>query len=312
MHFILMRCNMPFLQRPRLGDVAQPWRLCNTHGMATSPTVRRRRIARELRQLRERNGLSLDSAARQLDMSKGNLSRIETAQIGIKPRDVRAALALYNVLGEDAEALINIARGAQQRGWWQNYNDVLPEWFEFYVGLEAEASDIKTYEPEIVPGLLQTREYARAMYLLTAGDDNLDRKVDARLERQAILRREPPAALSAVLNEAVLLRPVGGSSVMREQLEHLAKMAELPNVTIEVLPFSAGGHPSMNGPYVILGYADALDEAFVYLDNLTNGQALEESEHVSGYTMVHEKLRGTALSPEDSIARIREASRDLQ
>jgi transcriptional regulator with XRE-family HTH domain len=278
--------------------------------MATSPTVRRRRIARELRQLRERNGLSLEQAARQLDMSRGNLSRIETAQIGIKPRDVRAVLALYNVYGDDAEALINIARGAQQRGWWQNYNDVLPEWFEFYVGLEAEASDIKTYEPEVVPGLLQTRDYARAMYLVTTGANEIDRKVDARLERQAILRREPPAALSAVLNEAVLLRAVGEQPVMRDQLDHLVKMSELPNVTIRVLPFASGGHPSMNGPYVILGYADAPDEAFVYLDNLTNGQALEEPEHVSGYTMVHEKLCEMALSPADSTARLREAARD--
>ena len=280
--------------------------------MATSPTVRRRRIARELRQLRERAGLTLEQAARQLDMSRGNLSRIETAQIGFKPRDVRAALALYQVTGDDAEALIEIARGAQQRGWWQDYSNVLPEWFEFYIGLEAEASEIKTYESETVPGLLQTREYARAMYLLTAGDSDLDRKIAVRMERQAILRREPSTALSAVLNEAVLLRPVGGAHVMREQLEHLAQIAELPNVTIQVLPFSAGGHPAMTTPYVILGYADALDESFVYLDNLTNGQALEEPAHVAGYTMVHETLCGMALNPDDSVARIREASRDIQ
>lgn len=305
-------CNGSNLQCPDSTTHAR-WRgLCNTAHMATSPTVRRRRIARELRHLRERNGLSLEQAARQLDMSKGNLSRIETAQIGIKPRDVRAALALYNVLGDDAEALINIARGAQQRGWWQNYNDVLPEWFEFYVGLEAEASDVKTYEAETVPGLLQTKNYARAMFLLTAGQDDVDRKVEVRMERQAILRRESPATMSAVLNEAVLLRSVGGTAVMREQLDHLLKMAALPNVTIQILPFAAGGHPAMTTPYVILGYTDAPGESFVYLDNLTNGQALEEAEHVNGYTIVHEALCGLALSPEDSASKIQEVLRNLQ
>lgn len=285
---------------------------CVTLCDVTGPTVRRRRIARELRQLRERSGLTLEQAAVQLDMSKSNLSRIENAQIGIKPRDVRAALALYQVTGPDAEALIEIARGAQQRGWWQNFSDVLPVWFEFYVGLEAEASSIKTYEAEAVPGLLQTEEYARAAYLLTAGDDDVDRKVAARMRRQAVLHREEPASLSAVLNEAVLLRPVGGSRVMSKQLDHLADLAELPNVAIQILPFAAGGHPAMTTPYVILGFADAADESFVYLENLTNGQALEEPEHVSGYTIVHEKLCALALTPQESIVRLREASRHFQ
>lgn len=280
--------------------------------MTSSPTVRRRRIARELRQLRERNGLTLDQAARQLDMSKSNLSRIENAQIGIKPRDVRAALALYQVSNADAEALIEIARGAQQRGWWHNYSDVLPEWFEFYVGLEAEASVMRTYEAESVPGLMQTEAYARAMFLLTAGDADIDRKVAARIQRQEILRQEEPVALSAVLNEAVLMRPVGGPHVMSEQLEQLADLAKLPNVTIQVLPMAAGGHPAMTTPYVILSFKDAPDESIVYLENLTNGQALEEPEHVGGYTMVHEKLCSMALGPDDSIALLREASRNIQ
>jgi transcriptional regulator with XRE-family HTH domain len=280
--------------------------------VTSSPTVRRRRIARELRQLRERNGLTLDQAARQLDMSKSNLSRIENAQIGIKPRDVRAALALYQVSNADAEALIEIARGAQQRGWWHNYSDVLPEWFEFYVGLEAEASVMRTYEAESVPGLMQTEAYARAMFLLTAGDADIDRKVAARIQRQEILRQEEPVVLSAVLNEAVLMRPVGGPHVMSEQLEQLADLAKLPNVTIQVLPMAAGGHPAMTTPYVILSFKDAPDESIVYLENLTNGQALEEPEHVGGYTMVHEKLCSMALGPDDSIALLREASRNIQ
>ncbi|BCB85596.1 transcriptional regulator [Phytohabitans suffuscus] len=254
--------------------------------------------------------MNLEQAARQLDMSKSNLSRIENAQIGIKPRDVRAALALYQVTGTDAEALIDIARGAQQRGWWQNYSDVLPVWFEFYVGLEAEASAVWTYEAETVPGLMQTEDYARAVYRLTAGEDDLDRKVAARIRRQEVLHRENPVELSAVLNEAVLLRSVGGPEVMSRQLDHLADLSELPNVTIQVLPFSVGGHPAMTTPYVIISFPDAADEPVVYLENLTNGQALEEQDHVLGYTLVHERLRKMALAPDESTAWIRKASRN--
>ncbi|MEH0936995.1 helix-turn-helix domain-containing protein [Micromonospora psammae] len=279
--------------------------------MTASPTVRRRRIARELRHLRERAGMTLDVAARQLDMSKSNLSRIENAQIGVKPRDVRAALALYAVTGADAEALIEIARSAQQRGWWQNYSDVLPEWFEFYVGLEAEAATLRTYEAEAVPGLLQTEAYAREIYRRTAGEEGLERKVAARLRRQEVLHRESPVQLSVVLNEAVLRRPVGGRAVMAGQLAHMARAAQSPNVTIHVLPFSAGAHPAMSTPYVILNFADAADAAVVYLDNLTMGLALEEAAHVRGYSLVHEELCRMALDPADSVARLEAAARDL-
>ncbi|GGM45569.1 transcriptional regulator [Micromonospora sonchi] len=277
--------------------------------MTASPTVRRRRIARELRQLRERAGMTLDVAARQLDMSKSNLSRIENAQIGIKPRDVRAALALYQVTGNDAEALIEIARGAQQRGWWQHYSDVLPDWFEFYVGLEAEAATLRTYEAEAVPGLLQTEAYAREVYRLTAGEDGLDRKVAARLRRQDVLHGENPVELSVVLNEAALLRSVSKRAVMAGQLSHLETVAQLPNVTIQVLPFSAGGHPAMSSPYVLLTFADAADAAVVYLENLTTGLALEEAAQVRSYSLVHERLRRLALDPAASLVRLKEATR---
>ncbi|MET8041074.1 helix-turn-helix transcriptional regulator [Micromonospora sp. NPDC005215] len=271
--------------------------------------MRRRRIARELRQLRERAGMTLDVAARQLDMSKSNLSRIENALIGIKPRDVRAALALYQVTGADAEALIEIARGAQQRGWWQSYSDVLPEWFEFYVGLEAEAAALRTYEAESVPGLLQTEAYAREIFRRTAGEDGLERKVAARLRRQEVLRRDDPVHLSVVLNEAVLLRPVGGTAVMAEQLAHMSRIAQLPNVTIQVLPFAAGGHPAMSTPYVLLNFADTADASVVYLDNLSMGLALEDVDQVLRYSLLHEELCRMALDPAASFIRLEQASR---
>jgi transcriptional regulator with XRE-family HTH domain len=278
----------------------------------TSPTVRRRRIARELRHLREQSAMTLEQAARQLDMSKSNLSRIENGQIGIKPRDVRAALALYGVTGHDAELLIDTARGAQERGWWHSYSDVLPDWFEFYVGLEAEAATIRTYESESVPGLLQSENYARAMFQMTAGEEDLERKVSARLQRQELLQRQPPVELSAVLNEAVLMRPVGGAKVMSDQLDHLATLAALPNVIIQILPFAVGGHPAMTTPYVIVGFTDVADEPVVYLDNLTVGHAFEEPDHVARYGELHERLRAMALSPTRSVARICEAARDIR
>lgn len=256
--------------------------------------------------------MTLEQAARQLDMSKSNLSRIENGQIGIKPRDVRAALALYGLTGDAAESLIEVARSAQLRGWWHGYSDVLPDWFEFYVGLEAEAAKVRTYEPETVPGLLQHEEYARAMYRVTAGEGEIERKVSARMQRQELLYRQPAVELSAVLNEAVLLRPVGGPQVMSGQLDHLAKLAELPSVTIQVLPFAIGGHPAMTTPYVIIDFADAADEPVVYLDNLTLGQAFGDADHVATYTMVHEKLRELALAPEESVTRIRDASRNFR
>jgi len=256
--------------------------------------------------------MTLEQAARQLDMSKSNLSRIENGQIGIKPRDVRAALALYGVTGDEAESLIDVARGAQQRGWWQSYSDVLPDWFEFYVGLEADAASIRTYESETVPGLLQSEEYARAMFQITAGGGEIDRKVSARMQRQELFHRQPPAALSAILNEAVLLRPVGGPEVMAEQLDHLVKVSRLPSVTVQILPFEAGGHPAMTTPYVIISFANVADEPIVYLDNLTQGQALDDIDAVEGYTMLHEKLRTMALSPEESIARMTKASRNFR
>lgn len=283
--------------------------------MANSPTIRRRRVARELRQLRMRAGLTLEQAAEQLDMSKSNLSRVENAQVGVKPRDVRAFLAVYGVLGEAAETLIEIARGARERGWWQNYSDVFPEGFEFYVGLEADAVSICSYEAEPVPGLLQTEEYARAIEQATFTGD-VERAVAARLTRQQTLRgndpdgQEPPE-LSSVLNEGVLLRPVGGAAVMRRQLDHLVEMAALPNVTIQVLPFRAGAHPAMTTPYVILTFPDATEEPIVFLDNLTQGLALEEEQHVQGYRKAHETLCKMALTPEASIERIHQAASEL-
>lgn len=282
--------------------------------MATpnSPTVKRRRVARELRVLRERAGLTLAAAAKHLDMTGPNLGKIENRQVTAKPVFVRAALALYGVTGDDAEYLIEMARGAQERGWWQDYDDVAPEWFSFFVGLEEEAAKIQTYESENIPGLFQTAEVARAISQTTAGEENVEEKVELRLKRQEILTRDNPAVVSAVINEAVLLRPVGGPSVFRAQLDHLANLAKRPNISIQVLPFAAGEHPAMTGPYILLTFADAEDKPVVYFDSYTFGQVLEDDKHVSAYQVVNKTLTKMALTPKESLARIRELASSIE
>ncbi|GAA1684938.1 helix-turn-helix transcriptional regulator [Glycomyces endophyticus] len=272
-----------------------------------SPTVKRRRIAKELTHLREQAGLTRSAAAKALDMSPGNLGRIENREITARPVVVRAALSLYGVTGEEAEALIELARGAAERGWWQKIK-VLPDWFGFYVGLEEEATSIATYESEVVPGLFQTADYARELFRLTTTEDaEIEQKVEARLQRQRILTRESPVRVHAVVNEAVLLRPVGTSSQFKAQLEHLIQISELPNVELQVLPFSSGGHPAMTGPFVLLKFPDAIDGPIVYLDNFTQGQVIEETEQVESYEDAHIRLQNLSKSPSESLARIRDA-----
>jgi transcriptional regulator with XRE-family HTH domain len=264
-----------------------------------SPTVKRRRIARELTHLREQAGLTRSAAAKALDMSPGNLGRIENREITARPVVVRAALALYGVTGERAEALIELARGATERGWWQKFG-VIPDWFGFYVGLEEEAVSIATYESEAVPGLFQTANYARELFRLTTDDAEIEQKVDARLQRQKILTRENPVQISAVINEAVLLRPVGSGPQFRAQLEHLIELSELSNITLQILPFSVGGHPAMSEPFTLLKFPDDAEDPVVYLDGYIQGQVLEERVDVDVYQHAFDQLENLGETPAKS------------
>ncbi|WP_112136444.1 helix-turn-helix domain-containing protein [Glycomyces dulcitolivorans] len=268
-----------------------------------SPTVKRRRIAKELTALREQAGLTRSAAAKALDMSPGNLGRIENREITARPVVVRAALALYGVTGEQAEALIELARGATERGWWQKFS-VIPDWFGFYVGLEEAAVSIETYESEAVPGLFQTADYARELFRLTTHDAEIEQKVDARLQRQKILTRENPVRISAVINEAVLLRPVGSRSQFRTQLQHLLELSELPNITLQILPFSVGGHPAMSEPFTLLNFPDPTEGPVVYLDGYIQGQVLEEQEDVSVYQNAFDRLETLADSTSETRAKV--------
>jgi len=269
-----------------------------------SPTVRRRRLRAELRRLRAERGLTIDGVQ---ELSKGDirtptLSRWETGDRNIRPTDVRLLLDIYGVVGEEREALLTLARQAKERGWWQSFGPSVPSWFQFYVGLESEASTIQEYSAELVPGLLQTADYYQAFLDTAPGDPRITGKeIEIRTARQERLTSdEDPPEFWAVLNEAVIRRNVGGSAVMRDQIGHLADLSGLPNATIQILPFSAGVHPAMDGSFSILGFPVPSDPAVVYLENQAGSVYLEESADIDRFSRMFSHLIAKALSPEDS------------
>lgn len=275
-----------------------------------SPTVRRRRLGYELRRLREKAGLTIDDVAGQMDCSASKISRIETGHSGVTPRDVRKLLDIYEVVGPEGDELVQIARDARQKGWWHPYSTVLTSAF---VGLEAEASAIQAYEQQVVPGLLQTAEYARAMMRAARpdiDDDEVERRVHVRMRRQSLLGKEHPVDLWAVLDEAVLSRPVGGDAVMRAQLAALVEAADCPNVTLQVLPFDVGAHAGMDGTFTILSFPNPADPPVVFAENATGGLFIEKSEELRKYEAIFEHIRATALPPEESVSFISELARE--
>jgi transcriptional regulator with XRE-family HTH domain len=274
--------------------------------------MRRRRLAAELRQLRSDSGLSIEEAAGRLKWPGSKVSRIENRQVGISPRDLRKLLDLYHV--EDRayrEQLLEMGRRATERGWWQSYSGgVVPSAYANLIGLEAEAATIRTYEPELVPGLLQTADYARAVIRVgrpadTSGE--IDRRVEVRLERQEVLTRSdpPPPKVMVVLNEAVLARRVGGPEVMRAQIEHLMHERDRANITVQILPFSGGEHPAMVGPFTMLTFLDAADPGVVNVENIIGSHALEKPEEIRSYEDVWNAIQAKAVSPADSRAIMR-------
>ena len=280
-----------------------------------SPTVRRRRLGLELRRLREQAGMTCEEVGRHQDCSGPRISRIETGHIGIRPGEVRELLDLYDVSDDSArEAMVSIARDARKKGWWRTYSDVLPAWFEARVGLEAEATTLKVYDTQFVPGLLQVKEYAHAILCAgqpTAPPGEIDRQVELRLDRQHLLTREEPPQLWVVLSEAVLRIRVGGADVLRSQLEHLVAMSELPHVTIQVLPFSSDAHAMPIGSFSILEFPEPADPDVIYLEYLGGCLYLESAEEVGRYALAFDHLRVEALGAAQSLDVIRMAARDL-
>jgi len=259
--------------------------------------------------------MTCEEVGRHQDCSGPRISRIETGHIGIRPGEVRELLDLYDVTEESArDALVSIARDARKKGWWRQYSDVLPAWFEARVGLEAEAAVLKEYETQFVPGLLQSKEYAHA--ILRAGQPmapagELDRQVELRLDRQRLLTGEDPPQLWVVLSEAVLRIPVGGAAVHRAQLKHLIAMNELPHVTIQVLPFTSDAHAMPIGSFSILAFPEPADPDVVYVEYHTGSAYLESAEEVARYVVAFDHLRVDALGAAGSMELIRQAARDL-
>ena len=272
---------------------------------AGSPTMRRRRLARELARLREDRGMTIREAATALEWDPSKLSRVEGLQRGIIVRDVRRLLNLYQVSDEtQREALFELARQAKQRGWWQAYADVMPSEYANLIGLEAEAAEIRTYQPELIHGLLQTEDYARAVIRSgrpgdTAGE--VDRRVEIRMTRQQILDREDPPRLRVVLNEAAVRRMTGGPDVMRAQLARLTAERDRSNVTIQVLPFTAGEHPAMaSGPFVLLEFPQAADPGVITAENLTGSLSLDAPDDFRQYARTFDFLQAAALGPRET------------
>ena len=267
-----------------------------------TPTGRRRRLGAELRRLREAAGLTIDRVAEALECSQSKVSRIETGQVSATPRDVRDMLALYRVADDRREAMVQVAREARQRGWWQKFVDV-PDGVPAYVGLEVAATSIDVYMSLIVPALLQTADYARAVIGAVRPDlpgGEIDRRVELRMRRQALLDQEQPPALRVLLDDTVLRRPVGGPAVMAAQRRRLLEDAARPAVTIRVLEAESGAHAGMDGPFTIFGFPAAAERDVVALDSAADALYLEDPEDVARYRRVLELLLPAALPPEAS------------
>jgi transcriptional regulator with XRE-family HTH domain len=268
---------------------------------AGGPTVLRILLGAQFRRLREACRVTLDDAGKAIRASPSKLSRLEAGRVGFKDRDIADLLTLYGVTDKaEREALRSLARQANAPGWWHDYSDILPAWFEAYVGLEEVATQIRSFQVQFIPGLLQTEDYARAVTLLghnTASAREIERRVRLRMARQAVLDREEPPNLWMVMDEAVLRRPAGGPAVMRGQLKHLTEMAQRPNVTIQVIPFQSGGHTATGGPFTILRFAEPGLPDVVYLEQLTSALYLDRPEAVDSYLTVMERINMEAATP---------------
>jgi transcriptional regulator with XRE-family HTH domain len=285
-------------------------------------TVPRRQLGRYLHDLRVKTGLTARAAARELERSEPTLWRIENGHTATRSLDVEQMCRLYGATADMTKALMALAKETRARGWWQAYGDVVPEWLDLYIGLEAAATRIDWYESELVPGLFQTGDYARALIREHApdkSDSEIDRRVELKLARQAILRRPvDPPLLRVGLREPMLRCPVGGAKVMAPQLDRLAEASELPNVSLRLVPVAAGLHSGMlSGPFEILrfpvnGHGEESEPPTVYTDIYTGALYLDKPHEVNRYDQAFGKIWKTALDDEASRALIRESAEGLR
>ncbi|MDT0346026.1 helix-turn-helix domain-containing protein [Streptomyces litchfieldiae] len=288
----------------------------------TGSTVPRRQLGRYLRDLRMKAGMTVRGAAKALEWSEPKLWRIETGQVALRALDVRAMCETYGADVEWTEALMGLARETKARGWWHAYGDVIPDGFDLFVGLEEAASAMTWYESDIVPGLLQTEQYAREIVRAHApdvSDHEMERRVRVRTRRQAILRRPiAPPAVRFVLSDAVLRRPIGGPAVMARQLAHIIFEAEIPNLALRVVPFAAGAHAGIiTGPFIVLrfpedGNGTASEPPTVYADGFTGGLYLDKPSEVDQYDAAFQRMWDAALDEQASLRLIAEVARSYE
>jgi transcriptional regulator with XRE-family HTH domain len=271
-----------------------------------SPTVLRLVIGTQLRRLREARGITREAAGATIRASGAKISRLELGRVSFKERDIMDLLALYGVTDPaEGEAFVQLVRQANTPGWWHRYSDVLPGWFEMYVRLEQAAATIHSYQVQFVPGLFQTEGYARAVIAADAQgepDEETDRRVALRMTRQKLLSEPEAPHFRAVLDEAALRRIYGSTRVMRDQLEHLAAVADLPNITLQVLPFDRGGAAAAAGPFAMLQFAEDDLPDIVYMEQLTSAVYLDKRAEVELYRMAMDRIAEAALTPAESRA----------
>jgi transcriptional regulator with XRE-family HTH domain len=277
------------------------------------PTVRRRRLGSELRRLRESQSIKLEEVADRLGLAPSTLSRIETGKAPTRTAYLNSMLEIYGVVDSgQRQVLLEMAREGHRKGWWAVWDGVLPTGFGIYVGLEAEAASLRVYEAQVVHGLLQTEDYARAVMSTVRRRqtaDEIDRLVQLRMQRQDVLRRDDPLKLWIILDEAVLRRMEGPSPVLRRQLEHLYEASHWPNVTLQVLTFGSGLHPGMGGAFAIIEFPERFDPDVVYTEGVTGQAYIEERDReVRLRSEAFDLLRATALPPADSAQLIRSIS----
>ncbi len=263
----------------------------------------------ELARLRQQSGLNRAQVADKIGTRDTTVWRYENGLTRPKPGDVAILLDVYGVHGAERDELIQLAKDARKRGWWHRYRQTLKPGFDSYIGLEAAASVLRTYQPIVVPGLMQTKAYTRAVIeqtAITSAPDDVDEKVTVRMSRQELLTRDgDPIQVVAVLCEAVLRRQVGGPATMREQIQRLVDLAERPNVTIRVLPFSQGAHAGMDGQFNLLEFPEPGEPDLVYLEQASSGLMPEDPEEVRRYTLMFGNLLAKALKPDESVAFLR-------
>ncbi|MFG2842957.1 helix-turn-helix domain-containing protein [Kitasatospora sp. NPDC048296] len=280
-------------------------------------TVRRMLLGTQLRKLRESRGVSREEAGYSIRASESKISRMELGRVGFKERDVADLLTLYGVEAEQERAtVLGLVRDANASSWWHEYGDVLPAWFQNYLGLEEAATEIHSYEVQFVHGLLQTADYARAV--ITAGcqgqgvsAEDIERRVEVRLRRQDLLTAEHPPRMLAVLDEAALRRPWGGPGLMRGQLDRLLELAELPHVHLQVLALGTAGLAAESGAFSVLGFAEAELTDVVYLEQFTTALYVDKPAEVASYRQAMEGLQAESLSPEQTCDLLHSVRQEL-